>query len=97
MHQDGNDVFKWCAMAGLHDPAVDGNVEQLHSLDELIHTFRKYREKGMDLHVVIRDDYADEYLAAAAGESLHVAAAWTNEGQRFLVLCQEPYHRRLGT
>lgn len=92
LHQDGNDVFKWCSMAGLNNPAVEGNVEQLPDIAALDRTFSQYEKRGLDLHVVIRAESVPVYLQTPSNSSLRVADEWMEGGRKYLVLSQEPQH-----
>jgi hypothetical protein len=88
-HQDGNDAFVWGVVSHPVSRTTRRAIEQVGFDGTLDSEFADFAAAGRDLHLIIDDERAAEYLASPSGESIHVAAEWRDHGGRVLVLTTE--------
>jgi hypothetical protein len=89
LHQDGNDDFVWGIASRPASRATRAAVMAVGYDGQLDSEFEDFAARGRDLHLIIDDRRAADYLGTPAGDTIHVTAEWRDRGHRVLVLTTE--------
>lgn len=89
LHQDGNDDFVWGIASRPASRATRAAVMAVGYDGQLDSEFEDFAARGRDLHLIIDDRRAADYLGSPVGDTIHVTAEWRDRGHRVLVLTTE--------
>lgn len=89
MHQDGNDAFVWGVESRPLSESTRRAIEQVGYDGTLDSEFAEFAASGRDLHLIVDDEHAPQYLSSPVGDDIRVSAVWRDRGDRVLVLTTE--------